>query len=138
MPYYLRSMIRYWKRTWNVIRHYAGKRESEWSEITVDELYERINSPKPPLLLDIRSKGDYNGKYGHIPGAISIPLLTLESRLDEIVEYKDDMIVTMCPGGGLSLVAYELLKEVGFKNVKSLTGGTDEWRDKGYPLTSEA
>ena len=137
MSYYLRSMIRYWKRTWNMIMFYAGKRESEWSEITVDELFEKYNSSEPPLLLDIRSNSDYESGYGHIPDAISIPLLELESRLDEVEAYKDREIVTICPGGGLSLVAYELLKEAGFKDVKSLTGGTDEWRDKGYPLTNE-
>ena len=33
--------------------------------------------------------------------------------------------------------AKELLIEAGFKDVKSLSGGTDVWRDKGYPLTGE-
>lgn len=117
--------------------HFAGKRESEWSEISVDELFERYNSSKPPLLLDIRSTGDYEEGYGHIPGALSIPLLEFESRMDELEAYKEKEIITMCPGGGLSLVAYEVLTEAGFKDVKSLTGGTDEWRDKGYPLTDQ-
>ena len=120
-----------------MMMHFAGKRESEWTEISVDELYERYNSSKPILLLDIRSTTDFKRGYGHIPDAISIPLLELESRMDELEAYKEKEIVTMCPGGGLSLVAYEILTEAGFKDVKSLTGGTDEWRDKGYPLTSK-
>ncbi len=42
----------------------------------------------------------------------------------------------MCPGGGLSLVAVEILEGAGFTNVKSLNGGTDAWHEKGYPTTA--
>ena len=38
----------------------------------------------------------------------------------------------MCPGGGLSLAAFDVMQETGFKNVKSLKGGTDAWHRKGY------
>ena len=109
-------------------------------EITVDELFDRLNSDDPPLLIDIRDVADFNGvgytTYGHILNALSIPILDLESRLEELVEYKDKEIVTMCPGGGLSLAAVEVMQEAGFKDVKSLKGGTDLWQKKGYPTTS--
>jgi len=42
----------------------------------------------------------------------------------------------MCQGGGLSLVAVELLTKAGFKEVKSLKGGTDLWHEEGYPTTT--
>jgi rhodanese-related sulfurtransferase len=109
-------------------------------EITVDDLYDRVNSDQPLLLIDIRGTDDYNGvgysKYGHIPNAMSIPILELESRLEDLVSFKDKEIVTMCPGGGLSLAAVEILTEAGFKDVKSLKGGTDLWHKKGYPTTT--
>jgi rhodanese-related sulfurtransferase len=112
----------------------------DYPEITVDELYNRLNSNMPPLLIDIRSVEDYNGvgdsKYGHIPNSISIPILELESKLDELEEYKKKEIVTMCPGGGLSLAAVDVMREAGFKDVKSLKGGTDAWHRKGYHTTS--
>jgi TusA-related sulfurtransferase len=76
--------------------------KSEWSEITVDELYDRLNSD-PPLILDIRTKD----------------------------------IVTICPGGGLSLVAVDILVDADFKDVKSLKGGMDLWSEKGYPTTTD-
>jgi len=78
----------------------------------------------------------YYSMYGHIPDAVSIPMLMLESKLDELEEYKEKEIVTMCPGGGLSLVAVDILQEAGFGDVKSLKGGTDEWIKKGFPLES--
>ena len=64
-------------------------------------------------------------------------MLELESRIGELEPHREREIVTMCPGGGLSLVAVEVLTEAGFRNVKSLKGGTDEWYEKGYPLTKE-
>jgi len=137
MAYYLRSMIKYWNRTWKMMLHFVGEQESIWSEISVDELYQRIKSDNPPLLIDIRSTSEFNGGYGYLPNAISIPMLKLESKLDELEEFKKREIITMCPGGGMSLIAYEILTEAGFKNVKSLTGGTDLWHKKGYPLTNQ-
>ena len=107
-------------------------------EITVDDLFERVNSTEPPLLIDTRSLEDYNGtgysQYGHILNSLSIPMLELESRFEDLEEYKEKEIVTMCPGGGLSLATVEIMIEAGFKDVKSLKGGTDLWHKKGYPM----
>jgi adenylyltransferase/sulfurtransferase len=109
-------------------------------EITVDELYERVNSDQPPLLIDIRDAADFNGtgysKYGHIQNARSISILELESKFENLQSFKDKEIVTMCPGGGLSLAAVEILTEAGFKDVKSLKGGMGLWHKKGYPTTT--
>jgi rhodanese-related sulfurtransferase len=109
-------------------------------EITVDELYERVNSDPPPLLIDIRDAADFNGTgystYGHIPNARSITILELESKFEELQAFKDKEIVTICPGGGLSLAAVEILTEAGFTDVKSLKGGIGRWHKKGYPTTT--
>ena len=137
MNYYLKSMLKYWTKLLQVFGYATGKENPEWTETTVDELYEDYNSDQPPLMIDVRSAEDYNGGYGHIPNAISIPMLDLESKLGSISECKDKEIVTMCPGGGLSLVAIDILKEAGFKNIKSLKGGTDAWHQKGYPVSNE-
>jgi len=128
-------MARYWKKTLKLFLHFSGVRESEWSEITVDNLFDRVNSNQPPTLIDIRSAAEFNGGYGHIPNAMSIPILELESNLEDLDSFKEKEIVTMCPGGGMSLVAVEILAEAGFTDVKSLTGGTDLWHQSGYPTT---
>ena len=59
-------------------------------EITVDELFDRVNSDQFPLLIDIRDAADFNGTgyatYGHIPNARSITIFSLGicSRLDPV------------------------------------------------------
>ena len=127
---------RYKKSTLKMLVHFfVPLFKSDVPEISVDELYEKLKITKPPLLIDIRSVEEYNGGYGHIPNALSIPILDLESKIEELQSYKEREIVTMCPGGGMSLVAVEILTEAGFKKVKSLIGGTDLWHEKGHPLT---
>lgn len=135
--YYLRLMAKYWK----TLLKWLLRITEMPKEITVDDLFDRINSNQSPLLIDVRTKPEFNGtyegsRYGHIPNARSIPMLEFESKLEDLASFKEKEIVTMCPGGGMSLVAVEILTEEGFKDVKSLKGGTDLWYKKGYPTTT--
>lgn len=127
------------KRYWKTLIKWL-LRIHDLPEITVDELFERVNSDQPPLLIDIRDAADFNGvgysKYGHIPDARSIDILALESKLEDLQSFKNKEIVTMCPGGGLSLAAVEILTEAGFTDVMSLKGGMNLWHKKGYPTTT--
>ena len=127
------------RRYWKVLLKWL-LRIHDLPEITVDDLFERVNSDQPPLLIDIRSAADFDGvgdaQYGHIPNARSIDILELESKLEDLQSFKEKEIVTMCPGGGLSLAAVEILTEAGFTDVKSLKGGIGLWHKKGYPTTT--
>lgn len=136
--YYMKNMVLYWRRFINLIRN-----RSEWhlSEIKPDELHERINSDlADPLLIDVRSVQEFNGADGHIPNAMSIPIRELSSQLKDLQSYiydhKEREIVTLCPGGGMSLIAVDILIDADFTNVKSLHGGLDLWKKNGYPLTT--
>ncbi|NPD90494.1 MAG: rhodanese-like domain-containing protein [Asgard group archaeon] len=130
MSYYVRSVVRYWQIMFKIILN-----RSVWSEITVDDLLERINSNRPPLILDIRTIQEFNGVDGHIPYAKSIALSKIKSNLKALQTFKEKEIVTVCPGGGLSLAAVDILVKVGFNNAKSLHGGMDLWSQKEYPVT---
>lgn len=120
------------------------------SEISAEDLHDRLNSKRPPLVIDTRSKEEFNSGFGHIPNSKWLPLMDLvggfastekfkakvkklEAEFKEIESYKDGEVVTVCPGGGFSLVAAEIMAENGFKDVKSLDGGADGWFKKGFP-----
>lgn len=111
-------------------------------EIKVDKLYELIKSNNSPLIIDTRDTIEFYAleglgkKYGHIPGAKLLPIFQLNANLKHISSFKDDLIVTICPGGGASLVAAEIMIKAGFTNVKSLRGGMNKWHRKGYPTTT--
>lgn len=131
MGYYFKNAIRYWKKTFRMIFFYN---RTEWSEITVDELLNRINSNQSPLIIDVRTPKEF--AKGHIKNARSIAIHKLKEFFDELQPFKEKEIVTICPGGGLSLVAVDILVDGGFSDVKSLHAGMDMWVEKGYPTTS--
>jgi len=135
----LQDILQIFRKYWKILLKWIFRLHN-YPEINVDELFNRINSDQPPLLIDIRDTADFNGvgysKYGHIPDARSIPILELDSSLEDLDSFKENEIVTMCPGGGLSLAAVDILTEAGFKDAKSLKGGTDAWHRKGYPTTT--
>jgi tRNA 2-thiouridine synthesizing protein A len=112
------------------------------SEITVDQLNDQINSNLSPIIIDVRDRREFNGadgaysKYGHIPNATCIPIMELSAKLEDLFSFKEKKIVTICPGGGMSLIAAEILIKAEFKDVRSLTGGMDLWHKKGYPTTT--
>ncbi len=108
------------------------------SDISVDELYERLDTEdEPPLLIDVRTPQEYNGPAGHIKNTKLIPLGELLNNTDDIQKYKNDEIVSICHSGSRSMMAAQILARAGFKDVRNLTGGMMMWHRKGYPFKSE-
>ena len=103
------------------------------SEISVEELYNRIDSDDPPkIIIDVRTPQEYYGPNGHIEGTKLIPLGDLISNLDQLEEYKDEEVVVICHSGARSMMATQLLERVGFIDIRNLTGGMMNWHKKGY------
>lgn len=75
------------------------------------------------LLVDVRSAGEFSG--GHIEGAVNIPVQELSSRVEELGD-KDEQIVIYCQSGGRSAMAKRLLERNGFSKVHDL-GGIGRW-----------
>ena len=48
----------------------------------------------------------------------------------------DAPIITVCDRGNLSLLGVLYLVSLGYKNARSLNGGTLGWIDNGYPVES--
>lgn len=113
------------------------------AEIKVDELNELLNSENPPIIVDVRNREEFYAvkgsvrNSGHIQDSKSFPIMKLAASLKNLTPFKDDMIVTICPGGGMSLTAAEIMTEAGFADVRSLKGGMFDWEKKGYPTTKE-
>ena len=113
------------------------------SEITADELNEKINSGDIPVIVDTRDRIEFYAaegtwrKYGHIQDSISIPIMHLTANLQKLSTYKEKDFITICPGGGMSLVAAEIMVKAGFEKVYSLKGGIDDWDRKGFPTTTD-
>lgn len=86
-------------------------------------------------VLDVRPADEF--AMGHLPGALNVPLDTLEQRLQELDP--DQEIVAYCRGAYcvLSFEAVAALRGRGF-NVHRLEDGYPEWRAAGLPVESGA
>jgi rhodanese-related sulfurtransferase len=84
------------------------------------------NTTYPNLfVLDVRSQSEYN--EGHIDDAILIPLNDLETRIGELIEYKDIEIIVYCQSGFRSSQASQILVDHGFLKVYNMVGGYSVW-----------
>jgi molybdopterin/thiamine biosynthesis adenylyltransferase/rhodanese-related sulfurtransferase len=117
-------MAKSFKDLMNEARHEVP----EWS---IDQIKDHLGNGNDYALLDVREKEEY--REGHLDGAISLPRGFLEIRVEEAVPDTSKPIITYCAGGTRSLLAGKQLKDMGYKNVISMTGGYSAWKGAGYP-----
>jgi sulfur-carrier protein adenylyltransferase/sulfurtransferase len=86
------------------------------------------------VLVDVRESTEWDA--GHIPGAKHVPRAYLESRIEGVVGAdRSQEIVLYCASGQRSALAANTLQaELGYDNVKSMTGGITLWKDRGYKV----
>ena len=86
-----------------------------------------LNSDKDVLIIDVRSEYEY--EKGHLLNAINLPYDDddFKSELNEIIDYTDKIILVYCRSGNRSEKAAVKLVDNGFKNVKNVTDGVDEY-----------
>lgn len=99
--------------------------EDDVIDITVEDLKEKIDKKEDFLFIDVREPFEY--QIAKIAGTKLIPLGQIEARLGEFEAYKNKEIVAHCHHGGRSRRALEFLKSKGFKHLKNVAGGIDQW-----------
>jgi len=105
------------------------------SNITVEELYERLDTETAPtILLDVRTPQEYHGLGGHIKDTKLIPLGDLMYNIEDLKDYKNEEVVLVCHSGSRSMMAAQILARAGFKDVRNLTGGMMMWHRRGFPV----
>ena len=102
--------------------------DSNVKNVSGEEAYKLINEDKELIILDVRSKEEYDS--GHIPGAKLLPVQSLSMRIDELGVYIDKPILVYCASGGRSPRAVETLMENDFTNIYHLSRGISSWRHK--------
>ena len=104
-------------------------------EVTIDEVKAHMENGMRPTLLDVREREEY--REGHLEGSVPLPRGFLEMRVEETVPDKSTPIVAYCAGGVRSLIAARTLKEMGYENVTSMSGGYTAWKNAGYKWVAD-
>ena len=96
------------------------------------ELAQRIKSNNAPMIIDVRSRIEFNS--GHIPGAIHAPVLRILLKKAHLPGDRSLERVITCEHGPRALMAKALLAIYGYRNATLLTGHMLGWRRAGLPL----
>jgi sulfur-carrier protein adenylyltransferase/sulfurtransferase len=104
---------------------------TEIDEVDASQARERLASPEPPLLVDVREQDEWG--EGHLPAAIHVPRGNLESRIERAAPDRARPIILYCQSGNRSAFAAKTLEELGYENVASLAGGFTDWKRNGFP-----
>jgi molybdopterin/thiamine biosynthesis adenylyltransferase/rhodanese-related sulfurtransferase len=91
--------------------------------LTSTELRALLADVTPPLLLDVRNPLEYQRR--HLPGAVLLPLPQLSDRAAEVP--RQGAVVVYCQSGVRSAQAVALLQSLGYNNVRTLSGGLEEY-----------
>jgi glyoxylase-like metal-dependent hydrolase (beta-lactamase superfamily II)/rhodanese-related sulfurtransferase len=92
------------------------------TRLTAPALAEQLDSSSPPLLIDVRTAGEWEEQ--HIDGALSIPLSRLSEHLPQLP--RDRQLVTYCTSGYRSAIANSLLSRENLP-AGDLVGGLAAW-----------
>ena len=102
--------------------------------LNVTNLKQRMDEGEDILLLDVRTAEDYNGEQGHVAGSTLLPLEELEQRIDELNDYYEKTVVTICRTDRKSAKAAQILVEQGFADVHVAKMGMTDWIKNRYPV----
>jgi glyoxylase-like metal-dependent hydrolase (beta-lactamase superfamily II) len=110
-----------------ILRHNLG--EADAATVAPAEL-QALRAHTPGLvLLDVRTRLEFQSE--HIEGALNVPMEELDTRLDQITEQAD--VVVVCRTGVRATIAAESLGRAGCQ-ARVLEGGMVAWRRAGLPM----
>jgi rhodanese-related sulfurtransferase len=87
--------------------------------VSAAELKAELAKPEAPLVLDVRTLGEYEAS--HLAGAVHIPVDDLRFEVDRVP--KNRRILVHCRSGFRAHLAVRILKQRGFADVANVTGG---------------
>jgi adenylyltransferase/sulfurtransferase len=119
-------------KSYNDLMAEARKVVPEW---TPDEVRQRMSNGGGYTLIDVREKEEY--REGHLAGSVSVPRGFLDMRIEQTVPDKNAPVILYCAGGTRSLLAGRTMKELGYTNVVSMTGGFGGWKGAGHPWEAD-
>jgi molybdopterin/thiamine biosynthesis adenylyltransferase/rhodanese-related sulfurtransferase len=99
----------------------------ELSALETDVLRERPDA----VIIDVRESTEW--EQGHLPGAVHISKSYIEQRCEAAIPDHDAPVVLYCASGVRSLFAAQTLRELGYTNVSSMSGGFQGWKSQGLP-----
>lgn len=101
--------------------HTAG---SSYQQISQEEAKEMMDTQEV-MILDVREQDEYDS--GHIPGAVLLPVGTIDAdTAAAVIPSKDSAVLVYCRSGNRSKTASSALADLGYTNIYEF-GGINTW-----------
>ena len=108
----------------NMFSSSSKKAKAAYIRISAEEAREKMQEQAETIILDVRSKAEYNA--GHLPGAVLLPGLLIKSKAPSLLPDKSAQILVYCQTGHRSASAARKLLGLGYENVFDF-GGIRNW-----------
>ena len=102
----------------------------QW-EVTPREVKSLLDQKKEFVFIDCRLPNEH--AITHIEGTKLIPLQQLGQKIGELRGSEEKQVIVHCRSGARSLQFAQILKQQGFKDVKSMAGGILLWNKDVNP-----
>ena len=87
-----------------------------YQQITQEAAKEMMDTQQEVVILDVREQDEYDS--GHIPGAVLLPVGTIdEETAAEVIPEKDSTVLVYCRSGNRSKTASSALADLGYTNI---------------------
>jgi len=97
-------------------------------EMTPKQVIDRQRSGEAITFLDVRDLHEVNA--AKIPGTIHVSRGNLETKIEAQLP-RDAHVIVYCANGNRSVFAADLLQQMGYEDVASMSGGIRGWADAG-------
>jgi len=108
------------------------------ARITAEELRHLLDSGKPPVIIDVRSRAERELDPRSIPGARAFEVEELEKLIDSLPADRDVIFYCTCPNEASAARAAKRLIDRGYTRARPLRGGLDAWIAAGYAIELKA
>ncbi|MBP3851844.1 MAG: rhodanese-like domain-containing protein [Erysipelotrichaceae bacterium] len=95
-----------------------------YTKISAQEAKKMMEEVDNIMIIDVRQPDEY--EQGHIPGAILLPLDTIQSKKPEQLDDLDQTILVYCRSGRRSKQAADQLIKLGYTHIYDF-GGIIDW-----------
>ncbi len=109
--------------------------KSRIREVTVAQTRQRLFQNPDAKLIDVREDNEWQA--AHAAGAEHLGKGIIERDIEAEVPGKATELILYCGGGFRSVLAADVLQQMGYTNVFSMVGGWKAWKDSGAPVTKD-
>ena len=101
-----------------------GEIQMRYQTITPEEAKAVMDGESSYIILDVREQEEYD--QGHIPGALLMPHTRTRELAPELVPDRDTTVLVYCRSGRRSVLAAQMLADMGYTDVREF-GGILDW-----------